>query len=103
MPARRAGHVQPQLGQGRVGLLDDLVDDVDVGMLGQPPAGERAVLVDQMFAGGLHGRDGAVLGRGQLDQLPGAPPRLRGDIKVVAQQQQETAAPPTNDRAHQTA
>ena len=29
----QAGHLQPQLGQGRVGLLDDLVDGVDLGML----------------------------------------------------------------------
>ena len=92
-------HVQPQLGQGRVGFLDDLVDGVDIGMLGQPPAGQRAILVNQMFAGGLHGRDGAVFGGGQLDQLPGAPPGLRGKIKMVSQQQQKRLPPCERSRA----
>ena len=95
--------MQPQLGQGRVRLLDDLVDDVDIGMLGEPAAGQGAVLVDQMFAGGLHGRDRAILGGGQLDQLARAPPGLGRDIKMVAQQQQERLARRRTCRAHQTA
>ena len=92
MARAQAGDLEPQLGQRRVRLLDDLVDRVDVGPLGEPPAGERAVLVDQVLAGRLDGRDGAVLGGGQVDHLPGAPPGLGGEIEVIAQQQQERIA-----------
>ncbi len=62
---------------------------VDLGMLVEPTAGERPVLVDQVLAGRLHGGDRAALGRGQVDQLAGASPRFRGDVDVIAQQQQE--------------
>ena len=88
MPRAEAGHLEPQLGQRGVGLLDDLVDDVDLGMLRLPAAGDRPVLVDQVLPGGLHGGDGAPLGRGQLDQLAGASPGLGGDVHMIAQQQE---------------
>ena len=87
-----ATHMQPKFGQGRVGLFDDLVNGVDIGMIGLPPACQRPILMYQVLTGGLHGRDGAVFGGGQLDQLPGTPPRLGRQIKVVAQQQQERRA-----------
>ena len=103
MPRAEAGHLEPQLGQGRVRLLDDLVDDVDLGMLGQPAAGERPVLVDQVLAGGLHGGDGAPLGRGQLDQLAGASPRSRRRRRRDRSGAGGHGSSPTNDRAHQTA
>ncbi len=67
MPGPQAGHLQSQLGQGRVRLLDDLVDAVNLGMLGDPASGESPVLVDQMFAGCLNRRDGALFGDGQVD------------------------------------
>ena len=79
MPRAEAGDLQPQLGQGRVRLLDDLVDDVDVGPVGQPLAGEGAVLVDQVLAGRLHGRDRALLGRGEVEQLPA---QRRGSLEI---------------------
>ena len=87
VPRAQTRHVEPELGQGWVGFLDDLVDGVDIGMLGQTPARQRAILMDQMFAGGLHGRDGTVFRGRQLDQLPRAPPGLGGEIEMVAQQQ----------------
>ena len=57
---REARHEEPKFGQGQVGLFDDLVNRVDIGMTRLPPARQGAVLMDQMLAGGLHGRDRAV-------------------------------------------
>ena len=55
-----------------------------------PSTADRAVLLDQVLPSGLHGRDCALLGNGEVDQLPGAPGSiLGGNIKVVAQQEQE--------------
>ena len=102
VPRPKPRDVEPQLGQGRVRLLDDLLDDVDLGMLGQAPAGQGPVLMDQMLAGGLDGGNRAVLGRRQLDQLAGTTPRLRGDVEMVPQQEQERLGPDER-RAHQTA
>ena len=103
VPGPQAGDLEPQLGQGRVRLLDDLVDDVDVGTLGQPPAGQRAVLVDQVLAGGLHGGDRAVLrgrpGRSTAGRTAAPRRRDRGGRPGAA----GTARRPTNSRAHQTA
>src|SRR5262249_50261376 len=71
------------------GFLDDLLDDVNLGLLGQPPARQGAVLMDQMLASSLDRRDGTVLGGRQLDQLPGTAPRLRRDVEMIAQKQEE--------------
>ena len=89
MPRADAGYLEPELGQSRVRLLDDLVDGVDVGPVREPLAGEGAVLMDQMLAGRLHPRDRALLGCGEVEQLPGAAPRLARDVEVIAQQQEE--------------
>ncbi len=93
MPHSQPRDVEPQLGLSRVRLLDDLFDDVDLGVLGQPSAGQSPVLMDQMLAGGLDGGHRAVLGRRQLDQLTGATPRLRGDVEMIPQQEQERLGP----------
>ena len=45
-----------------------------------------------MLAGRLDRGDRAVLGRGQVDHLPGAPAGLGREIEVVAQQEQERVA-----------
>ena len=92
MPRAKARDLEAKLGEGRVGLLDDLVDDVHVGAVVEPLAGQGPVLVDQVLAGRLHGRDRALLGGRQVDQLPRTAPRLARDIEVVAQQQQERLA-----------
>ena len=48
--------------------------------------------MDQVLAGRLDGRDGALLGRGQVDQLPGAAAGFGREVEVVAQQEQERLA-----------
>ena len=88
-----------KLGDRRVRLLDDLVDGVDVGPVVDPPAGEGPVLVDQVLAGRLDGRRGAPLARRQVDQLAGASAVLLRDVEVIAQEEQEGLASPTNSRA----
>ena len=92
MARPETGNLEPQFGQGRVWLLDDLVDRVNIGPFGQPAAGERSVLVNQVLARRLDGGNRALLGQGQVDQLPGAAAGFGREIKMVPQQEQERLA-----------
>src|SRR6516162_9078436 len=89
MPRAQPGNLQLELGQGRVWFLDDLVNLVHVGAVVKPAAGERAVLVNQMLAGGLHGRDSTVFRASQVQQLTGTAALFAGNVEVVAQKEQE--------------
>ena len=72
MSGAQAGDHQALFGFGGRGLFDDGVDAVEILAAGHALAARRAVMRQQVFAGGLHRRDGAVLGFGDFDQLLGA-------------------------------
>ena len=69
MSGAQAGDHQALFGFGRRGLFDHGIDAIEVLAAGYALAARRAVMRQQVLAGGLHGRNGAGLGFGDFDQL----------------------------------